>query len=132
MDLNVSNCIELRCYHTWMGKDGIVRTKVKPGSEVLLEDAIENSNCVNGLTQDKFTLIVDARGVKSITKEAREHFSVKGRSSRCLSIAIIVDSHLSRMIANFYIGLTKPVLPVKLFNTEANAVNWCKTWEVVK
>ncbi len=105
---------------------------MKPGSEVHLEDVIENSECVNALTQDDFTLIVDARGVKSITKDAREHFSVKGRSSRCLSIVIIVDFHLSRMIANFYIGFAKPALPVKLFNDETNAIDWPNTWEVTK
>ncbi len=120
------NTIDLRCYYTWMGSDGIARTKVKPNAKVELEDAKENSQVINSLEGDKFCIIVDTTQITSITKEARDHFSMKGRKSKVIAIAIIVKSPLSKIIANFFMGLNKPVVPVKLFNNEAQATDWCK------
>ena len=31
------NAIEITCFHTWMGEDGIARTKIKSGAEITLE-----------------------------------------------------------------------------------------------
>ncbi|MFT4600531.1 MAG: hypothetical protein ACI857_000705 [Arenicella sp.] len=121
------NYIELNCYCTWLGSDRIARTKVKERAIVVLQDAIENSICVNRLIPSSFGLIVDAGGVKPITKKAREHFAGRGRSSKCLSIAILLDSPLNRMGANFYMGVSKPDLPVKLFNSQNKAINSSKS-----
>lgn len=120
------NSIELRCYYTWMGDDGIARTKVKAGAEIVVEDAIENSKAVNSFDLDSYPLLVDTSEIKSITKEARDHFSMKNRNSNVIVIAIVVKSPLSKIIANFFIGLNKPIVPVKLFTTEERAIDWCK------
>jgi hypothetical protein len=118
--------LELRSYHTWMGKDGIARTRVKDGAEIVLEDAKANSVAVCSLVgPEKFALIVDTRQIKSITKEARDYFSLNGRESRVVAFAILIDSPLSRIIGNFFMGLNKPRVPVKLFNRESRAVDWC-------
>ena len=39
-----TNCTvyDLACYWTWMGADGIVRTKVKPQAEVTIKESLEN------------------------------------------------------------------------------------------
>jgi hypothetical protein len=127
MRIPSENVLELRTYQTWMGKDGIARTRVREGAEIVLEDAKANSVAVNSLTgPEKFALIVDTRNIKSITKEARDHFSMNGRESRVVIFAILIDSPLSRIIGNFFMGLNKPRVPVKLFNSEAKAVEWCR------
>lgn len=119
--------VELRTYYTWMGADGIARTKVKQGAEIVLDDAKENSRVVNSLEGSAtFSLIVDTRMIKSITKEARDYFSLRGRESRVYAFAILIDSPLSRIIGNFFMGLNKPRVPVKLFTSEQKAIAWCK------
>jgi len=119
--------IELRVYHTWMGHEGIARTRVKPNSKVVLEDAIENAKAVNGLFGPAyFPIIIDTRQIKSITKEARDFFSMRGRESRVYGFAILVGSPLSKIIGNFFMGLNKPRVPVKLFTHEDKAISWCK------
>lgn len=118
---------ELRAYITWMGEDGIARTMVKTASEIVLDDAMENSVVVNGLSgPEKFALIVDTREIKSITKEARDYFSLNGRESRVVAFAIVIGSPLSAIIGNFFMGLNKPRVPVKLFTSEESAIKWCK------
>lgn len=120
--------IDLRCYNTWMGDDGIVRTKVKENSEIVLTDAIENSKAVNSFDNEIYPLIVDTSMAKSITKEARDYFSMKERESKVIAFAIIINSPLSKIIANFFMGLNKPRVPVQLFNNEEKAIDWCKNF----
>jgi len=127
MKLPIEGIIELRTYYTWMGNDNIARTCVKKGAEINLEDAKENSIAVNSLSgPDNFVLIVDTRNIKSITKEARDYFSMRGRSSRVFAFAILIDSPLSKIIGNFFMGLNKPRVEVRLFTDENKAVYWCK------
>jgi len=127
MDRPIKGVSELRTYYTWMGEDGIARTQVKPGSEVVLEDAHENSKVVNALVGPaNYPIVIDTRQIKSITKEARDFFSMRGRESRVYAFAILVDSPLSKIIGNFFMGLNEPRVPVKLFTKEEKAIDWCK------
>jgi hypothetical protein len=120
---------DLTCYWTWMGSDGIARTKVKPQAEVTLKESLENSAAVNNLhTTKKFPLLIDSRLIKSITKEARDNFSIKNRATNINCFAIIIGSPLSRIIGNFFMGLNKPSVPAKLFNNEQDAIVWLKQY----
>jgi len=115
----------LTCYFTWMGEDGIARTKVKPGSAVKLEHAQENSVAVNSFYVDrKYPLLIDARGIRSITRDARNFFTTNGRQTNTLGFAIIIDSSVSKVIGNFFLGINKPAVPTKLFLDESNVVDW--------
>jgi len=115
----------LTCYFTWMGDDGIARTKVKKGSEVKLEHAQENSVVVNGFYVDsKFPLLIDARGIKSMEREARTFFTTNGRNTNTLAFAIIIDSSVSKAVGNFFLAISKPVIPTRLFLNEDTALEW--------
>ena len=112
-----------------MGQDGICRTKARPMADVLLPDAVANSLAVTSLyTGKKFPLIVDARDVKSISKDARRHFSIHNRDTKVIAFAIMVKSPLSRVIGNFFMGINKPSVPARLFDDEAQALAWLKTF----
>lgn len=41
--------------------------------------------------------------------------------------ALVVESALSRALGSFFVGLSRPVVPTKLFDTVENAVEWLKT-----
>jgi hypothetical protein len=121
--------IELRAYTTWMGNDGIARTKVKPLSEVTIKDAMENSVAVNSLSNgNDFPLLIDTRDIRSITKEARDYFSMNNRESHVIAFGILIDSPLSKIIGNFFMGLNKPRVPVRLFTSEKEAVTWLQSF----
>lgn len=119
--------IELKGYFTWMGKDGIARTRVKPDIEITLEMAIENTNTVSSFyTTKKFPIMIDSRGIKSMSYEARKHFSVRGRDTKTCAFGIIIGSSISRVLGNFYLGINKPAVPTKLFENEEAALEWLK------
>jgi hypothetical protein len=123
------NAINLPSYWTWMGDDGIARTKVKPQAEVTLPQAQENSVAVNSFyTTKKYPLLIDSRNIKSITKEARDHFSIQQRKTSITAFAVLIDSPLSRIIGNFFMGLNKLTVPAKLFTQEQEALDWLKQY----
>ncbi len=126
--------IELTCFYTWREEDGIVRTKVKRGSEVGVMEAKENSVAVNAFSAngEKFPLIVDSRGIKSMTRDARNQFTTKGRETNVTSFAIIIDSPLSRVIGNFFMGINKPAVPTRLCENEEEAKKWLLSLNVNK
>jgi hypothetical protein len=41
--------------------------------------------------------------------------------------ALMVESSLSRALGSFFIGLTRPKVPTKLFDSIENAMEWLKT-----
>ncbi len=40
---------------------------------------------------------------------------------------LVVESALSRALGSFFIGLSRPVVPTKLFESIENAIEWLKT-----
>jgi hypothetical protein len=116
---------ELSKFFTWMGNDGICRTCTKAMAEVDLEAAIQNTIVVNSFYKNvKFPILVDTRPMKSITGAARKHFSTNGRDTKISAMALLVGSPISKVIGNFFIGLNKPEVPAKLFNSESDALRW--------
>lgn len=110
-----------------MGADGIARTKVKKNAVVTLEDARENSLIVNRFFVDeKFPLLVDSRGIQSISREARSFFTTNGRATNTIAFAILIDSSVSKVVGNFFLGINKPAVPTKLFLNEKDALNWLR------
>jgi hypothetical protein len=112
-----------------MRADGICHSIVEHGAEITLPDAEENTRLVASITQgNKPPILVDIRDILSITKEARDHFSMKNREPGVIAIALLIKSPVSRVIGNFYLGISRPRVPTRLFTSEAQAVNWLKTY----
>jgi hypothetical protein len=123
------NAINITAYWTWMGSDGIVRTKVKPNFDVTLTHAMENSDAVNSFRKEKkYPLLIDARDIHSITREAREFFTTRGRDTGINCMAVIIRSSISRVIGNFFMGINKPAVPTRLFENETEAEKWLKSY----
>jgi hypothetical protein len=122
-----AHATEVTCFHSWIREDGIACTKVKRGSEVTVEYARENSIAVNTLLKDKKRpLLIDSRGIKSMTRDARNQFSTKGRETQTLAFGIVIGSQVSKVIGNFFMGINKPAVPTRLFDNEEEAILWLK------
>jgi len=119
--------IEIRAFTTWLGDNEICYTVVKPNAVVEIADAIENSAIVKEISDGKtYPMLVNLKEIKSITKEARDHFSMQGRTPGIKAIGLLIKSPASTIIGNFFLGLNKSVVPVKLFTKEEKAVDWLK------
>lgn len=106
--------------------DGIVHAINLTRSQVTLADAKENVAAALKVAGGKrFPLLADIASVRSVSREARLYYREQA-SSHAVAAAILVRSPISRVIANFVIGLDRPVIPARLFTSETEALEWLK------
>lgn len=121
------NKIEVRAFITWIDENDICVTQVKPNAIIEIEDALENSASVKKLSDGKiYPMLVNLKEIKSISKEARDHFSMQDRTPGVSAIGILIKSPVSSIIGNFFLGLNKSSVPTKLFTNEVKAKKWLK------
>ena len=120
-----SEIVDLRVFRTWLDTDGICYTIVKPNAIIEIEDAIANSAAVKQVSSGAiYPLLVNLKAIHSISKEARDHFSMQNRTAGVKAIGMLIKSPGSRIIGNFFLGLNKPTVPTKLFTDKDKALQW--------
>ncbi|HEY9044825.1 MAG TPA: hypothetical protein VIN08_02975 [Ohtaekwangia sp.] len=70
--------------------------------------------------QADYPVYCDIRGLKSADKSARDYLAKEG-SAYTKGVAVVVDSPMSKIIGNFYMGLNRPTTPTRLFTDESEA-----------
>lgn len=122
----VEEVIETPTSKIWLGEDGILRQVVYPNVEITIDDVKEYLAVAVELSKGKkIPVLVDTRKIKFIDRKAREYITKEGVNV-ALSLALLIDSPLSRMIGNFFLGINRPSYPVKLFTSETKALEWLK------
>jgi hypothetical protein len=111
----------------WVGEDSIVRIIYVPGAEPTLEDARKILDAYHKLRKGRrLPLLIDTRTMKSFARGARQLFAGEEAQGCASAAAIIVDTPVTKVLANFYLGLSKPRLPSRLFSSEDEALAWLK------
>ena len=117
----------VRVARLWLGDDGIVRIKHLPGAEMTLEDAKETMSAFLKITKGKICPIYcDTTQQKAMTREARNYYASEEAAKVASAVAIIVGTPVSRVLGNFYIGLSRPLIPSRIFTSEEEALDWLK------
>jgi len=116
--------ITTRTAKVWLREDGIIQTVISlPNARESLEDAKANIAAATTLSPGKRRpKLVDMRAVQGIDREARAYYS----GGFATAVALLVGSPVTRVMANFFIGLNKPPVPTRLFTSEDEAVAWLK------
>ena len=111
----------------WVGEDGIGRIIWEPGAEVTLDDAHEVMAAYHKVRKGtKMPLLVDTQKMKSLDRGARHYFAGEEAAECASAAAIIVGTPVSKVLGNFYLGLSNPHLPSRLFTSEDEALAWLK------
>ena len=69
-----------------------------------------------------YPLFIDARNAHSLTKEARDYLASPDATHDIKAGAFYIDSALTKIMGNFFLRLSKPHVPAKLFNNKEEAV----------
>lgn len=77
--------------------------------------------------QTEYPVYCDIRGMKRADKAARDFLAQEG-SSYTKVVAIVVDSPMTKIIGNFYLGLNKPTTPTKMFTDKQEALDYLSTF----
>jgi hypothetical protein len=116
--------IRTRVLKIWLREDGIVQNVVDPGAEYTLADVREGLAGIYKVSKgQRRPLLVDSRNLKSMDRNARQEMAT---FDEITSIAILIDSAVSRMIGNVFLATNKKSYPARLFTSEAEAIQWLK------
>ena len=72
-------------------------------------------------------VVVVLDSLSSQDSEARRIYAAGMQPSLFYAAALIVTHPLARAIASFFLGLTRPAVPTKLFESVEDAANWVAT-----
>jgi len=99
---------------------------MKPGASENGKSARENQAALRELVPagQRLPLLVDARKMRSMDKEAREVYASETTTTFATCVAIVGDSPVVSMLANIHLTLFDPKCPTKLFTAEASALKW--------
>jgi hypothetical protein len=123
----MENAEVVRVAKVWLGEDGIVRVIHVPDAEVELADAEETMAAYLKIYEGKKRpLFVDTKTMKNLAREARHYYASEEAARVASAVAIIISTPLSRVLGNFYLGLSNPHLPTRLFTEEDEALDWLK------
>jgi hypothetical protein len=111
------------CYRvSWDPAERIVRTDWLPGSVCGLPEARAVTHAIKDLGQGSVPVLVDMRVMAKLERPAREHFV--SDQGGVVAIALLAGSPVTRMMANFFIGMRRMPVPIQMFTDEAQAVAW--------
>ena len=72
-------------------------------------------------------VVVVLDSLSSQDSEARRVYAAGMQPSLFYAAALIVSNPLARAIGSFFLGLTRPAVPTKLFESVEDAANWVVT-----
>jgi len=123
----MENVQSSRVAKVWVGDDGICRIIHEPNVDVSLADAQETMAAYKKINQGKrLPLFIDTKTMRSLSRDARHYYAGEEAAAVASAAAIIVGTPVSRVLGNFYIGLSNPHLPSRLFTDEDEALAWLK------
>ncbi len=79
---------------------------------------------LNVVKDKRYLLVSDIRIVKNSTKQARDFLASEAGCEGVIAAAVIIDSSVGSMIGNFFISISKPLVPTKIFTNENDAKKW--------
>ena len=107
---------------TWDDALGVAKVEWLPGSVADLSVAQAITEDLARLDRQSLPLLVDMRQMSKFERGAREHFIAA--QDDVSAIALLVESPVTRMMANFFIGMRRVATPIKMFADSSEALTW--------
>ena len=122
-----NNFIETRATKIWLTNEGIHEAVVKPNIKMTLNDSKDiNEARIKLSGQNKVPFLFDITNIISADRESRIFASSEETSRITKVLAIIVKSSVSKTVGNVFMGINKPVYPIKMFTDKDKALEWIK------
>ena len=125
---NRDSVLETPTLKKWIDDDGIVHAVIPPGTRlgrVELERDMAASDELFGVFAAP--VLTDARGLVKVDREARK-YSASERSDLICALAVLVESPLSKVLANFFYKVNAPPYPTRVFTSESEALEWLRAF----
>lgn len=110
---------------SWDDANQIARLDWAPGAVCDLATAEQIDREVQELGRGKVRLLVDLRPDAAVDRAAR-HFFIN-LHAHYLAVALLAGSPATRMLANFFLGMKRGLVPVRIFTAEDEAISWIRS-----
>jgi hypothetical protein len=101
--------------------------------KIELEHAIEMVSIRKKATNNVPRLVImDGSNIINVSKEARDYLSSEEATEGIIAGAFIVDSPLTKILGNFFLKISKPNKPSKLFTNREEAIEWLWTNKITE
>ena len=111
------------CYQvSWDDELQVTRADWLPGAVCGIREAEAVVAEIRDLGRGPVPLLVDMREMAKLERPAREYFVQDNGGVR--AIALLAESPVTRMMANFFIGMRRMPVPIQMFTDESEAVAW--------
>ena len=117
---------ELEFAEAWLRADGILVYSPRPDLRIDLETAQQILILGKKLVDHPVPVLVHMGNVLRVTREARDLFASDDYTKVAEQSALLVTSPVSRVVSNFFVGLNKPLYPLRVFTDENDAIAWLK------
>lgn len=119
----------VRCGRALVGvdADGIFVVRCDEDIEVGVEDVARWIAFQLESAPGCVPVLIDARDIRSMTRAAQHETTVPALRDRTACVAILTESPVSVMVANFFMIFARPPYPAKLFTSEIAARAWCRS-----
>ncbi|MCC2333958.1 DUF7793 family protein [Cellulomonas wangsupingiae] len=113
-------------FRMWLRSDGVVELTWTPHVPSGLEDAVAAIEAMSGLTGGRAApLLVHTTDAGPQDRAARMEFV--RRQEIVSAVALLVGNPLSRMMATFFINVSRPEVPTRLFDDADAAAEWLRS-----
>lgn len=125
------NCIVTSSGKTWLNDEGIIIAIAATQEYHTLAAAKENTainlKIAGGIRRP---FLIDMSNVKSMSREARVYYAGNEPLKAITAVAILTNSNVGKMVANFFIGLTQQLMPTKMFTDVNEAIKWLSAFKI--
>lgn len=119
--------VRIRTGRCHLDADGIFHVVFDPNVEETLADAQETVRALALVSGGHpRPIFCDIRTMKSQDRDARQYYGSPEVAAAAPAVALLVGSRVSRLIANFFISVTKSSVPTKLFTDQEEALAWLR------
>ncbi len=124
------NVVKTSSAEIWIDDQGICHLIYTPGARLTFEDTLNECRIISEMSgPGKVPILVDLNNVKYVSRESRTYYAGKEAEKIFKVAALLVGTQMSRVIGNFFMGLNKPLMPIKLFTSEKQALKWLKDFD---
>lgn len=119
------HALETSSGFTWLDENGIIMAVGSSHQLHTLAHAIENTEMIAAIAGNvRRPFLIDLTKVKTMSKEAREYYAGPEPKKSITAVAIVTKSSVGKAVANFFLLLTKPSVPTRLFTEHNEAIEW--------
>ena len=117
----------------WVDDDDILHVEYRAGVALSAERVREQLEAAVAVAGDRpMRVLADmSRDVGTGDRAARDALGGPESAARTIAVAVIVGSAVTRAVASFFLAVTRPPFPLRMFTSEAEGLAWLRTFPPV-